>query len=195
MADNKNILLLKNESSIDSFNQLYEEWSGKLYGFILKMANGDTYLAEEITQNVFVAVWEQRALLDENKSFGALLCTIAKDKLINVYNHRIIENLYAKVVAQNPAADINQTEDDVDYHFLNDFVNQIVDRLPSARRTIFTLSRRQNLTNKEIAEKLNISENTVISQLQKALIFIKKQIEEHYSYIIITSLFLFQQVP
>lgn len=182
------ILLLKNEDDSDAFNELYRSWSGKLYHFILKISNGDTYLAEELVQDVFTVVWEKRKDLDENKSFGAYICTIAKDKLINIYQHRMIEALYAQAVSQKGMSEDHKTEDDVEYHLLDEYLDKLIDQLPPSRKNIFILSRRKHLSNKEIAEQLNLSENTIESQLTKALAFIRKGIEEHYP-VIITSLF------
>jgi len=182
------ILLLKNEDNFDAFNELYRSWSGKLYHFILKISNGDTYLAEELVQEVFTIVWEKRKELDENKSFDAYICTIAKDRLINIYKHRMVEVLYAQAVNQTGTEEYNKTEDDVDYHLLDEYLNKLIDQLPPSRKNIFILSRRKHLSNKEIAAQLNLSENTIESQLSKALAFIRKGIEDHYS-VIIASLF------
>lgn len=124
------ILLLKNEDDSDAFNELYRSWSGKLYHFILKISNGDTYLAEELVQDVFTVVWEKRKDLDENKSFGAYICTIAKDKLINIYQHRMIEALYAQAVNQKGMNEDHKTEDDVEYHLLDEYLDRLVDQLP-----------------------------------------------------------------
>ena len=64
-----------------SFEYLYTVWSGKLYNFVMRISKGDSYLAEEIVQAVFIKVWEGKESLDPGKSFGAYLCTIAKNQL------------------------------------------------------------------------------------------------------------------
>lgn len=163
-----------------SFEYLYNRWSGKLYNFVMRLSKGDNFLAEEIVQSVFIKVWESRLLLDPERSFGAYLCTIAKNQLVNIYQHRMLEFVYQeKIQASEPTE--NTTEKEVDYHFLEEYIDSLIDQLPPARREIFILSRRNMLTNKEIAEKLNLSENTVESQLTKALSFLRNKIREHYS--------------
>ena len=83
------------------------------------------------------------------------------------------------------------TEKEVDYHLLEEYIDSLIEQLPSARREIFILSRRKLLTNREIAAKLNLSENTVESQLTKAIAFLRSKIDRHYSISIPLLLFLF----
>lgn len=164
---------------IVSFEYLYNCWSGKLYNFVMRISRNDIYLAEEIVQSVFIKVWENREQIEADKSFGAYICTIAKNQLVNVYQHRMLESLYqTKIKTSEPVE--NTTEKEVDYHLLEEYIDSLIEQLPPARREIFILSRRKLLTNKEIAAKLNLSENTVESQLTKATAFLRSKIDRHY---------------
>lgn len=175
---------------IASFEYLYNAWSGKLYNFVMRISQGDTYLAEEIVQSVFIKVWEGREQVDADKSFGAYICTIAKNQLVNIYQHQMLEHLYqAKIKTSEPIE--NTTENEVDYHLLEEYVESLIEQLPPARKEIFVLSRHKLLTNKEIATKLNLSENTVESQLTKATAFLRSKIDRHYSFSIPLLLFFF----
>lgn len=175
---------------IASFEYLYNCWSGKLYNFVMRISQGDTYLAEEIVQSVFIKVWEGRDQVDADKSFGAYICTIAKNQLVNIYQHRMLEQVYqAKIKTSEPIE--NTTEKEVDYHLLEEYIGSLIEQLPPARKEIFVLSRRKLLTNKEIAARLNLSENTVESQLTKAIAFLRNKIDRHYNIFIPLFLFLF----
>lgn len=173
------VLALKEKGDTSSFNCLYEQWSGKLYHFVMSISHGDSYLAEEMVQSVFIKVWEKRAELDVEKSFGAWLYTIAKNQLLNIYQRRMSEFLYRNETERNSEID-NVTEKEVEYHFLDEYIHTLVEQLPAARREIFLLSRFQFLSNKEIAEKLHLSENTVESQLTKATAYIRSKVKQHY---------------
>lgn len=167
------------KGDIQSFEYLYKCWSGKLYNFVMRISKGDNYLAEEIVQAAFVKVWENRQTIDPDKSFGAYLCTIAKNQLVNIYQHRMHEYLYQEKIKTTEPTE-NTTEQEVDYHLLEEYIDLLIEQLPPARREIFILSRRNMLTNKEIAQKLNLSENTVESQLTKAISFMRSRINQHY---------------
>lgn len=162
-----------------SFDYLYTVWSGKLYNFVMRISKGDSYLAEETVQAVFIKVWENRQTLDPDKLFGAYLCTIAKNQLVNIYQHRMLEYLYQEKTKVSEPTE-NTTEKEVEYHLLEEYIDLLIEQLPPARREIFVLSRQKMLTNKEIAQKLNLSENTVESQLTKAISFMRSKINQHY---------------
>lgn len=159
----------------DSFEYLYNLWSGKLYNFVMRVSKGERYLAEEIVQSAFIKIWENRESLDAGKSFSTYLFTIAKNLLINIYQRRTQEFLYREKIKKNDSTD-NTTDKDIDYHLLDEYINSQIEQLPPARKEIFILSRRHFLTNKEIAEKLHLSENTIESQLRKATLFLRERI-------------------
>lgn len=163
-----------------SFDYLYTAWSGKLYNFVMRISGGDTYMAEEMVQSSFIKVWESRQTLDPDKSFGAYLCTIAKNQLTNIYQHKMQEFLYQEKMAKTIATPENDTERVVEFHLLEEYINSLVEQLPPARREIFQLSRQMQLSNREIAEKLNLSENTVESQLTKAFAYLREKVSRHY---------------
>jgi RNA polymerase sigma-70 factor (ECF subfamily) len=176
--EQKHVKNLKDGSNA-SFDYLYGLWSGKLYNFVMRISKGERYLAEEIVQSVFMKIWETREYLDCERSFSTYIFTIAKNILINIYQHRTQEFLYQENIKQNDSFD-NVTEKDVDCRLLDEYIDSLIEQLPQARRRIFILSRRQFLSNKEIASQLGLSENTVESQLRKAVAFLRDKISTHY---------------
>ena len=186
MTEKQQILSLKTCGDEAAFQELYHQWSSKLYGFVMKVSNGEKYLAEEIVQDVFITIWEKRETLDESKSFGNYLCTIAKSRLLNIYKHRLVETMYAQVIATTKDIKTDYTSENVDITFLNDFLSIIVEEMPDKRREVFKLSRIDGLSNKEIAEKLDISENTVEQHIRKALKHIRTRIDKYYIILVIS---------
>ena len=184
MTEREQVLLLKTQDDGLAFKELYYQWSGKLYNFAMKISGGDSMLAEEIVQDVFATVWERRGALDEGKSFGNYVCTIAKSQLLNTYKHRMVENIYKRLVRETTSEVAEVTTNEIDSDFLNEFLTTIIEELPEARRRIFKMSRFECLTNKEIAARLNLSENTVESQMGKALKFIRAKVDKYYLFIV-----------
>ena len=78
----------------------------------------------------------------------------------------------------------SQTEDTIDLRFLNDYIDSLAEEFPAQRKKIFILSKRQNYTNKEIAEMMGISESTVATQLSLAVKFMREQFMKHYDKVI-----------
>ena len=86
---------LKN-GSVESFEILYFRYSARLYNFVIKMSGGNSFMSEELVQRTFIKIWENRSQLNPDKSFIAYLCTIAKNMLINEYQHQTLEYIYQK---------------------------------------------------------------------------------------------------
>src|ERR1035437_6072258 len=171
------VLLEKLKSgNIACFELLYGKYSGKLYNYVLSLSKGDFYLAEEIVQNVFVKIWEIRQHINTEGSFNSFVYTVGRNMFLNVIKSRLQEHLYHDYVVDHEATLENSVEKEIEYKMLEEQSNRLIEQLPPARRNIYILSRVKNLPNKEIAALLDISENTVESQLNKATQFMKKNL-------------------
>ncbi|GHT14304.1 RNA polymerase sigma factor [Bacteroidia bacterium] len=179
-----NLKLLKEGSSL-AFEKLYDQYSGGLYNFILKISYGNAYLSQELTQRTFIKLWEMREHIDTDKSLFSYLCTIAKNMLLNELEHQTIEFIYQEYFKQhNPVSDYS-TEKEINRKMLEDIIDKLAEQLPPARKQIFILSKKEDYSIKEIAKMLNLAETTVQTQLSKALAFIKEQLAQHYNWVIL----------
>lgn len=184
ITEKEELELLKNASR-QSFEHLYHRYSGKLYNFVMKVSKGDGYIAEELVQRTFIKVWETKEYINSDKSFISYLCTIAKNMLLNEYEHQSVQFVYHEYIKVNGVDEDSNTEKLVDKNLLEEYIDKLAENLPPKRREIFILSRKQGLNNKEIAERLQISESTIETQLTKALAYLKIQIQKHYEFILI----------
>lgn len=173
------------EGSFSAFEKLYNLYSGKLYNFMMRLSSGNQYMAEEVVQQTFIRLWEVREKVDPTENFVSYLCTIARNLSMNMYRHQTVEYIYTEyLLKSNPDRD-HQTEESTDLRFLNDYIDSLAEELPPSRKKIFLLSKRQGYTNKEIAEKMGISESTVATQLSLAVKFMREQFAKHYDKLIL----------
>lgn len=191
LTEKEELVLLRNSSG-DSFERLYIRYSPKLYNFVMKISKGDSYIAEELVQRAFIKIWETREQVNPEKSFISYLCTIAKNMLMNEYEHQTVQYLYNEYIKVKMVEHDNSTEKIIDRDLLEEYIDRITDKLPPKRREIFVLSRKEGYSNKKISAHLNISESTVETQLSKALSFLKNKLQEHYEYVLIvlTTIFI-----
>ena len=169
------------KGSFSAFEKLYNLYSGKLYNFMMRLSSGNQYMAEEVVQQTFIRLWEVREKVDPTENFVSYLCTIAR----NLYQHQTVEYIYTEyLLKSNPDRD-HQTEESTDLRFLNDYIDSLAEELPPSRKKIFLLSKRQGYTNKEIAEKMGVSESTVATQLSLAVKFMREQFAKHYDKLIL----------
>jgi RNA polymerase sigma-70 factor (ECF subfamily) len=169
-----------------AFEVIYQRYSGKLYNFIMTISRGDTYMAEEIVQSTFIKLWEVRKQIDPEKSILSYLSTIAKNMLMNKYQRQTVEFLYQQLLLKEQPVYDTDSEKETDRKWLENYLDELIKQLPPSRKKIFILSRKKELSTKEIAEIMHISVSTVETQLSLATKFIRKQFEKNYD-----KLFLF----
>ena len=155
--------------------ELLEPYEGKLSRTVLRGEGGS---------NALDLPDEVREKVDTNASFISFLCTIAKNLLMNMYQRQTVEYVYNEYLLKSGLDHDSQTEDTIDLRFLNDYIDSLAEELPAQRKKIFILSKRQNYTNKEIAEMMGISESTVATQLSLAVKFMREQLMKHYDKVI-----------
>lgn len=180
----KRLLTELKNGSFHAFERLYNMYSGKLYNFIMRISSGNQYMAEEVVQSAFIRVWEVRERVEPESSFISFLCTIAKNLLMNMYQRQTVEYVYNEYLKNTGVDRDSQTEESIDLRFLNEYIDSLAEELPAQRKKIFILSKRQNCTNKEIAEMMGISESTVATQLSLAVKFMREQLMKHYDKIV-----------
>lgn len=178
---------LRNGDSF-AFEVLFYKYRNKVKGFAKKIIPAQID-PDEIVQEVFVRVWLKKETLNPEKEFQSFLFSVAKNLVIDQLKSAVNRRLYFVeahfhqdlLIEDNPEKSVT---DDMESQLL-----QLVEQLPERRREIFSLSRFEGLSYKQIAERLNITENTVDSQIRNALSFIRKEFRK---FAILIFLFLFQ---
>lgn len=186
--EKESIIALKN-NNFPAFDYLYNLYKERLYGFAVGYLKS-TEEAKGLVQNVFLKVWENRAELDEAKSFNAYLFTIAKNTILNHFRKKANEQSYIDHLKTNFDLFYNRTAEDIEYSDLEEQVKKIVDLLPKRRREIYLMSRTEGFNNDEIAVKLNISRKTVENQITLATKVLREKLETA-NIIIILFIYLF----
>lgn len=151
-----------------AFAKMYDIYAEKLYYFAFRFLKSKED-AENLTQEVFVKIWETRNRLDPDYSFNAYLFTIAKNTIFNIHRKKVNELAYREYLGYHIDNSHSKTENDV---FLNDLQNQIdkcVETFPLQRKKVFELSRKDGFSHKEISQQLNISEKTIETHIRLGL--------------------------
>lgn len=151
------------------FERLYNQYSGRIYGFAMQLSGGDTYLSEEILQITFLRLWEHfDELKDQTKALNYMFQT-ARNTFLNYCEHETVRFVYTDyILARQQEAD-NYEAEQQDARFLEEYLKEIVAKMPPVRRKVFVMSRYKHMTNKEIAKELGISEKTVEVHITLAL--------------------------
>ena len=178
------IVKTDNEKETDAkrkFESIYSAYSGRIYNFVLRISHGNEYLAEEITQNTFLKVWEKRNELKNESAMLSYMYTAARNMFLNHCEHETIEYVYYNYIMRNTSDLDSSTEKLLNKNFLNDFIMKVIEEMPPMRRRVFTMSRMHNKSNKEIAEELQISSNTVERHMTMALQYVRERVMKYYN--------------
>lgn len=174
---NTELLLLLQKDDRIAFYNIYERYSKRLYGFVLKFLKNETD-AEDIVQEVFVKIWENRKSIDVYSSFESFLFTIGYNATISLLRKRITERKYLEYLRSIQHFESSPSLlNEIHFNELNHKVQLLLSELTPRQREIFQLSREDGLSHDEIARKLNISLNTVKKHMVNTLSFLKSRLD------------------
>jgi len=161
-----------------AFEQLFNKYHKKLYAYLFRLLKSKED-AEEIVQETFIKIWEKREEFIEGYSFDAFLFKIAKNSFISLTRKKVNQKVFENHPEIYTEIDSSTSENYIIFKETRDIINSIIEGLPPKRREIFRLRRIDNLSRKEIAEKLEISIPTVDNQLMKANSYLKEEFKKY----------------
>jgi len=173
MVDEKALISKLIQGNEQSFREIYDFYVRKVYRFVFSYVK-ERSEAEDITQNVFMKIWERRQLLDAEKSFAGFIFTISHRAVMDYFRRHSAK--YQLGIQQTREANIPSSASPADLVYsrqLESLYEKALQALPAKRKEIFLLSRHNGLTNKQIAEQLGISVKTVENQMTAALSSLK----------------------
>lgn len=172
--EERNLIALLKQGSREAFATLYRQYWQQVYNFChLYLINADD--VEDVVQEVFIKVWENREWIREDERFKGLLFIITRNLVFNQHRKKVNESLY-KVTLLAALEESEEIEEEIDANDLRAYIERLIDELPPRRREIFNLSRKEQKSYKEIAELLHISEKTVENQIGEALKYLRKNV-------------------
>lgn len=186
MSDNNkypeiNIELLKRGDK-SAFENIYNEFFGIHYHLCLQYLH-DEKAAEEIVQDTFLKLWEIRTTLNKQMNIQNYLYTITKNNCLNyLRNQRIsikhLENVKYLEMQFNYEA-LEKLGDYLQFEELRNKIDETIAKLPEELIGTFKLSRFEELSYKEIAEKQKVSIKTVEARISKALRILRIELKDY----------------
>jgi len=162
------------KSAVD---ELFSYYYPRLYSFsksILKIEND----IDDILQEVFVKLWLNRTKIGNAETFNSYIFTITKNEVLNLIRSKLKDHTFKDELYLRSVAEEYQTQNQLEFDEIKNGIDQIVAGLPEKRQQVFVLSRTDGLSNKEIAQQLNISEKTVEDHITHAIKHIKSSMKD-----------------
>jgi RNA polymerase sigma-19 factor, ECF subfamily len=186
VTDNKEIdlKLFKELQSGDeqAFTTIFRTYYEPLFRFAARFVR-EADAAENIVQEVFVKIWINRNKINIVYDVKTYLYTAVKNHCLNFIKQgkrlSSIDENTEKIITS-----VKSPEDEFEKNEKLKAINDAIERLPARCKKIFIMKKYDELSYKEIAEILNISINTVKTQMKRALKFLLRQLENMNSLII-----------
>lgn len=178
-TDEELVELLK-QGKDRAFDELYFRYRDLLVRFVYVRMKS-VPISEEIVQEVFTTIWERRKTLVIQKKFSAYMYTSVRYVTLDYIKSNALTDQFIKEVFDRNTVieNSNNTTEEAIYHDeLQELVDKAASLLPKKAKEVFILSRIKQYTNKEIAEELNVSHETVKYHISYALKFMRSYLGE-----------------
>lgn len=161
------------------FDGLYSLYYSAVRDFIKKYVYSAS-LADDLTQEVFIKVWDHREQLQDVAYLKTYIFSMAKNHTFTALktisrSRESLNNMVCEIsIPQNFADDNMQVREYMD------FINRVLERIPSRSRTIFQLCREEGKSYAEVAEYLGISKNAIKNHMVSTMKILKNAVEDRF---------------
>lgn len=175
----ENLLYRLKSGDMKAFESLYELYSSVIYNNIFRLIKNRT-VSEDLLQDVFIKIWENREKIDPKQSFVAYLFICSRNIAFNFkrrFKLEITSSLNSNYSLEEQHT--NAIDDWLEKKEVEQYIERIINELPEQRQRVFRLAKLDGKKYQEIADDLGISISTVKDHLVKANKFVKKYLIEN----------------
>ena len=167
------------------FEQFYITWYSRAKYFAREYVHSESY-AENIIQDVFLHLYERRDLMDAYTNLTAYLFTSIKNRCLDYLRKWVLEQETAQGVQDEFDMELRMKYDSLeifntqfsDETDIGELLDNALQKLPERCRNIFIMNKLEGKKQKEIAEELNLSINTVESQMGIAYKKLREELKD-----------------
>jgi len=169
------LVSLLNTGDHAAFTEIYNRYAYLLYHHAYKVLE-DTDVCNDVVQDIFLTVWNKRDTLQITSALSAYLYKAIKNKVLDHISRERVADKYIASIRDFAAGGLWSVEEEIREKELLAIIEAEKAKLPPRMREIYELNREQDLSYREIGERLAISEKTVKKQVHNALRVIRLKI-------------------
>jgi len=164
----ENALLMQiAEGDKKAFDKLYEFYHSLIRKVVIKFVKSHD-LADDLTQEIFIKIWDIRHELPNIGSFKSYLIVTASNHVLNFLKKASREDVAKGEIIRYYKQSEESTEDKIITQEYWKFINDVLDSLPAQTREVFRICREENKSYDEVASILGITRNTVKKHIVRA---------------------------
>lgn len=176
----ENLLTKLSQGDQMAFVEIYNKYRSRMYAYASNLCKSEE-TAEEIVQEVFIRLWQKREQINVELNFDAYIKKITLNHVLNYLKKAAREKTLQQEIFSYIETIRNTTEENILERELVKTYDEAISKLPPQKKIIYQLSRTEEMTHDQIAEKLNISKNTVKNHMVEATRFIRHYVSQHGS--------------
>jgi len=181
-SDQELVAAIKDRDQL-AFAQVYDRYLPLLLRHAVDMLR-DEEQARDVVQDIFQMLWEKAGELEIHTSLSSFLYASTRFRILKQIRHSKVAEAYAATLQQEMESGIASTDEQLEEKELRKKIEEGISRLPAKMREVFELSRMQELSHKEIAKQLNLSDHTVKRQVSNALKIMRESLNKGLSFFI-----------
>jgi len=170
-TDEALILLLKEKDKL-AFTEIYQRHWHMLYLHTFKIL-GDEDESKDLVQDTFFNFWEKSGELQIKTNLKGYLFVAVRNRIFSLIRKRKVNPDFVDIVMEELNQLDNTTVEHINERELIKLIDAEIEQLPKKMKEVFELSRKEFLTNKEIAIKLNMTEEAVKKQIHRSIRILK----------------------
>jgi len=172
-----------------AFDILYKKYCKRIFKFAFSILKSPEE-SENLVQDVFLNLWENRLNVEKNSSIKSYVFTITYNSAVSIIRKKVRESEFVEYLKSLQEVGEESVDVALEYKELTDKLERILNELPQRQKEVYLMHRVEGLKYIQIAEILKISVNTIENHMSRALKTIRQKLG-NYSLIAILFWYLF----
>lgn len=177
-SEEQKLVIQLKKGSYKAFDVLYKTYFDLLYGYVFGLLRSHQS-TQEVVQNSFVKVWQNKENLNVDLSFKAYLFKIAKNDIIDGLRKTVSNPVFEDYLSYSEHEKMSiHAEQEFDIEMFNLLLNKAKNKLSPRQTEVFELIKEDGLTPAETAQKLSLPEQVVYNYLSQSLSILRKEMKQ-----------------
>lgn len=162
-----------------AFSELYLKYRNSIIYYSIQFLKSKA-AAEDILHDAFASIWKTRRFLDPDKSFSSYLFTIVHNRILNQLRNITKEEKLHEYISSKAIDYRNDPYSKFVQNEMQEMLDNCIEKLPRKQREVFKMSREQDMSHKQIALALGMSERNVNAYISQSIKSIRRYLMKYY---------------